>query len=173
MSYLSPPFVENVATQGTNPQIGSLSVAPTYRRVQTSLPSYAQPYNLPIKPMPWRPPCQAYEQAPWGSMYHTETGVYGMCSGGASPGPNGYDFICPKGKLCISQSSPLVGVRPQDICCGRRTGPGINGFSKYNGYSSGPFPGADGTGELSPVKFWKPAQWVAMANDHPMYVNLS
>ena len=108
------------------------------QRVKTSLPDYAFPYQLPLKPKPTTFNCMGKNT---GSVYTTPNVVYGNCSGRPLPGAGGWDFVCPKGQMCYSQTTPLAGDTPQDICCGRTK-------SEFELQRHAEL------GELQPVQFW-------------------
>jgi len=81
-----------------------------------SIPSYASPYNLPLRPRPYVPGCSAQ---PPGSIYVTDWGTFGNCTArGARNGMAPFDFICPRGRMCTSQTSANVGQTPDEVCCG-------------------------------------------------------
>jgi hypothetical protein len=89
-----------------------------YNRIRLSVPAYASPYNMPLKPQMYRPPCSV---APPGAIFTTDHGTYGSCSSGPNkpnPGMPPWDFICPRGRTCVSQTGPMVGMTPDSICCG-------------------------------------------------------
>jgi hypothetical protein len=91
-----------------------------YDRVSLSIPSWSNPYNMPVRPEVYRPKCAQYGSTV-GAIYRTAGGTYGNCSPTTNENPAlpGFDFICPSGRMCYSATSPLVGFTPNDICCGQ------------------------------------------------------
>lgn len=98
-------------------------------RILTTIPNWANPYNKPNIPQLYQPPCSQFSSI--GTIYHTRGGVFGNCSikNRTNPALPPYDFVCPKGRICTSQTSALVGDTPDKLCCG------MNG---YQTTSSGP-----------------------------------
>lgn len=85
-----------------------------YNRQQFSWPNWANPYNAPLQGKRTTMSCQNSAA----TTYSTGASTYGMCSGNSIP-TNGWDFVCPVGEICYSQTTNRVGNTPQDICCGR------------------------------------------------------
>lgn len=125
------------------------ATSPLYNRVQLSVPNYANPYNMPVLPEVYNPPCQSQYPETVGAIYRTAGGDYGNCSPNTNQNSalGGFDFVCPSARMCYSQTSPLVGFSPEDICCAS------NGSVTRKPYLN---PNWTVWQSLAPVRHWRP-----------------
>jgi hypothetical protein len=86
--------------------------APYSNRQSYSIPNWANPYNAAVKPHYFADPAGRV-----GSITQTVAGSFGNCPTFCnSSNCGGYDWICPMSSPCYSQTSPVVGWNPQQIC---------------------------------------------------------
>ena len=81
---------------------------PQFHRLRFSVPNYALPYNAPLRPQLYQKPDGSY-----GAVYNTVGGSFGNCNGNPMPP---YDFINPVGAMAYSQTYPVMGYGPAEIC---------------------------------------------------------
>ncbi len=80
--------------------------------IRSSIPSFGNPYNMPIHPQKFK----LVDSDKPGVIYDTTWGTAGFCSDKQAVAGKGFDFVCPKGQPCYSQTSEKVGYYPQQMC---------------------------------------------------------